>query len=552
MKSDLEIAKESKIKPIEKIASSVSLSPEEIDFYGKHIAKVKLSAYKKREKQKDGKLILVTTITPTPLGEGKTTMTIGLAQALKKINKKSFVCIREPSLGPTLGIKGGACGGGYSQVIPMEDINLHFTGDMHMVSSANNFLSAMIDNHLYFGNELSFDINNILWKRSLDMNDRALRDITLNYKDFQIKTSFDISAASEIMAILCLSTDLSDLRDKLSSIIVGFDKNGRPITSANLKADGAMSVLLKEAIKPNLVQTIEGVPAFVHGGPFANIAHGCNSLISTKLALKLSDYVITEAGFGSDLGAEKFFNIKCRKGNLNPNAIVLVVTMKALKWHAGVDKESIREKNEDAVIKGLDNMALHLDGLKNYSLPVLIAINKFSFDYESEINLVLEYCKKIGLPCSVCDVRESGGSGGIDLAKKLVEIVDQFEGKYSLLYEDKLNVVDKLIIIARKIYHAKDVILTEHATKDLNKIEDLGLNFLPICVAKTQFSFTDDHTKIGAQTNHTIKIKNLKISAGAGFIVAYAGDIMTMPGLPKHPASENFYIDDLGEIHGLF
>lgn len=552
MRSDLDIAKSNKLCPIEKIAKAAGLRLDEIDYYGKHIAKVKLSAYEKRKNKKDGKLILITTITPTPYGEGKTTMTIGLAQALKKIGKRSFVCIREPSLGPTLGLKGGAAGGGWSQVIPMEDINLHFTGDMHMISSAHNYLAAMLDNHIYFGNQLGFDLEMISWNRVIDMNDRALRKITIGYKDIRRESSFDIAAASEAMAVMCLSMDFSQLRQKLGSIITGFSSDGRPVTSADLKADGAMALLLKEAIKPNLVQTIEGVPAFVHGGPFANIAHGCNSLISTKLALKLADYVVTEAGFGSDLGAEKFFDIKCRLGGLKPDAVVLVVTTKALKWQGGIQKDKYKDKNEDALVKGLDNLRLHIQGLKNYGLPIIVAVNRYLFDDESELKTISGFCEKSGVDCAVCDVRESGGAGGKVLAEKVVEKIKGAVSGFKLLYEDHLSTEEKLNVIARKIYHSEGIEFSPEALSNLERIKTLGFGSLPVCVAKTQFSFSDDHARTGAPSGFKINIKSLKICSGAGFIVAYAGDIMTMPGFPQHPASESMYIDDCGEIHGIF
>lgn len=552
MISDLEIVRAVKPRPIGSIARSAGLRLDEIDLYGKHIAKVKLSAYEKRKNKKDGKLILVTTMTPTSLGEGKTTVTIGLAQALKKIGKKTMACVREPSLGPTLGLKGGAAGGGYSQVIPMEDINLHFTGDMHMISAAHNYLAAMIDNHIFFGNKLGLDMNNITWNRVVDMNDRALRDITVRYKDTSRTTSFDIAAASEAMAVMCLSMDVHELRKKLGSIIVGFTREGRPVTSADLKADGAMALLLKEAIKPNLVQTIEGVPAFVHGGPFANIAHGCNSLIATKLALKLSDFVVTEAGFGSDLGAEKFFDIKCRLGGLVPDAIVLVVTTKALKWQGGADKDKVKEKNEEALTKGLENLRLHMKGLKNYVLPIVVAVNRYDFDDDCELKRISDFCEKEGVSCAVCDVRDKGGLGGKILAEKVAEEVRDRISRFKQLYEDSLSTEEKLDLIAKKIYHADGVEFSSRAAKDLETIRQLGLSCLPVCVAKTQFSFSDDHTKRGAPSGFRINIKKLKISSGAGFVVAYAGDIMTMPGLPEHPASESMFIDDSGGIHGIF
>jgi len=551
MASDIEIAQKCALQPIEKIASSVGLKKDEIELYGRHTAKVDLSAYEKRKDKKDGRLILVTTMSPTPFGEGKTTVTIGLAQALKKLGKKVIACIREPSLGPTMGVKGGAAGGGYSQVLPMEDINLHFTGDMYMVGATHNLLAAMVDNHIYFGNELNIDKDSICWPRVVDMNDRALRNITLKYKDTERKASFDITAASEVMAVLCLSMNLDQLREKLSRIIIGFSKDGVPVTAKDLKASGAMALLLKEAIKPNLAQTIEGVPAFVHGGPFANIAHGCNSLVSTKLALKLADYVVTEAGFGSDLGAEKFFDIKCRAGELMPGAAVVVVTTKALKWQGGSSRDEWNRPDEAALRKGLANLERHISGLNNYRIPVVCAVNKYSFDDEKEINMILEACAGMDIPASVAEVWEKGGSGGREAAKQVLSSLKKAT-EFAPLYLSDIPVADKLDAVARKIYGADGIELSENASQKLGLIKRANLEHLPVCIAKTQFSFTDDPKQLGAPVNFSIHVKDLKIAAGAGYIVAYTGDIMTMPGLPKHPAAEKMDIDADGRIKGIF
>ncbi|MCX5748725.1 MAG: formate--tetrahydrofolate ligase [Candidatus Saganbacteria bacterium] len=552
MVSDIEIAKKCKLLPIEKIAASLGLKKSEIELYGRHIAKIYLSAYKKRVKKKDGSLILVTTISPTPFGEGKTTVTIGLAQALKKIGKKTMVCIREPSLGPTMGIKGGAAGGGYSQVLPMEDINLHFTGDMYMVGAAHNLLAAMIDNHLYFGNELGIDKDRITWTRVVDMNDRALRSITYKFKEIERTAQFEITAASEVMSVICLSMSIAQMKEKLGRIVVGFSKGGEPVTACDLKASGAMALLLKEAIKPNLVQTVEGVPAFVHGGPFANIAHGCNSLIATKLALKLADYVVTEAGFGSDLGAEKFFDIKCRTGALKPSCIVLVITTKALKWQGGAVKDKYKDRDEEALKKGFANMDRHVAGLRNYGIPVIGAVNKYDFDSPEEIKMICDRCKEIGIKCVVCDVRENGGKGGIGLAKEVAGPINNKKADISFLYDVNASIEEKIRSIAVKIYGADGVEFSEQAKTDLGIIKKKGYSSLPVCIAKNQFSFTDDHTRLGAPAGFTIKVKKMKIAAGAGFIIAYLGDIMTMPGLPKHPAAENMDIDDEGCVRGIF
>ncbi len=553
MKSDIDIAKDCAMRPIEGVATQLGLQSDDIELYGTYKAKVKLSAYEARKDLKEGKLILVTTTTPTPFGEGKTTTTIGLAQGLGKIGKKSIVCIREPSLGPTMGVKGGAAGGGYSQVLPMEDINLHFTGDMYMVGATHNLLASMIDNHIYFGNSLCIDPNNITWNRVMDMNDRALRDLTIRYKGTERTARFDITAASEVMAILCLSTSFPELINKLGAISVGFTTEGKSISSKDLKADGAMAALLKEAIKPNLVQTIEGVPAFVHGGPFANIAHGCNSLIATKLALKLGDYVVTEAGFGSDLGAEKFFDIKCRAGGLSPSAVVLVITTKALKWHGGATKETWKEQNEQALCSGMSNLERHISGLKTYGVPLIVAINKYDFDSQIELDLILNKCLELGVPAEISDVHANGGNGGIKIAEAVVNACNtNNDSGCHFTYDLDDDIEMKIEKIAKIIYGASGVVFTDVARKDLEMIKSMGHNDKPVCMAKTQFSFSDDHKKTNAPTDFVITIKSLKAAAGAGYVIAYAGDIMTMPGLPQHPAAENISIDEKGQIHGIF
>lgn len=552
MLTDIEIAQRSKMKRIEKIALKAGLQKDEIELYGAYKAKIPLSAYENRKNNKDGKLILVTAITPTPYGEGKTTTTIGLAQAFKKIGKRSFVCIREPSLGPSMGLKGGAAGGGYSQVLPMEDINLHFTGDMYMIGATHNLLAAMVDNHIFQGNSLDLDTNNITWNRVVDMNDRALRNITLKYRNVERNASFDITAASEVMAILCLSMNLKELEEKLGRIIVGYSKIGAPVTAKDLKADGAMALLLKEAIKPNLVQTIEGVPAFIHGGPFANIAHGCNSLISTKLALKLSDYVVTEAGFGSDLGAEKFFDIKCRIGGLSPDAVVLVITTKALKWQGGADKDKVKEKNEEAIIKGFPNLEAHVKALSNFNVPVIAAINRYDLDDNKEIMLIKKECKRLGIECEVSDVREKGGRGGVKLAKNVLQAMDSKKSGTFYIYDLNDPIEEKILKIAKNIYGAEGIALSGRAKDDIKKMNELGFDKLPVCMAKTQFSLSDDHKKLGRPAGFDLNVLRMKVSSGAGFIVVFTGDIMTMPGLPPHPAAENMGIDENGNIRGLF
>jgi formate--tetrahydrofolate ligase len=551
MLTDIEIAQKAKIKPIQEIAKKAGFLASEVELYGKDKAKINLSAIKRVSKRKNGKLILVTTITPTPWGEGKTTTTIGLGQALAKLGKKAFICIREPSLGPVMGVKGGAAGGGYSQVLPMDDINLHFTGDIHMVTAAHNLLSALIDNHIFQGNDLGLDAGRIVWRRCMDMNDRALRNVTISYKDVTRTDGFDITAASEVMAILCLSKNLTDMKERLGKIIVGYAKNGGPVTAKDLKASGAMALLLKEALKPNLVQTIEGVPAFVHGGPFANIAHGCNSIVSTLLALKVSNYVITEAGFGADLGAEKFFNIKCRYAGLTPDLVIVTLTCRALKRQGGVAKDELSKNSVAAVKNGLPNLQRHVESLKLFGVPIIVSVNLRSEDSKEEVNAVLDFCKKEGIEAVVSDHWGKGGAGGVDLAKKSVEAMKRM-AKFHYLYDLNASIRAKIEKIATDIYGADKVDFTQEALKELEEMEKTEYSKLPICMAKTQFSLSDNPELLGAPKSFNITVKRLKVSAGAGFIVAYTGDIVTMPGLPKHPAAENMDISESGKIKGLF
>ncbi|MGI1692025.1 formate--tetrahydrofolate ligase [Thermoanaerobacter uzonensis] len=555
MKSDIEIAQEAKMLHIREVAKKLDIEEDYLEYYGKYKAKISLALWEKIKHRKDGKLILVTAITPTPAGEGKTTLTVGLGQALAKIGKKAMIALREPSLGPSMGIKGGAAGGGYSQVVPMEDINLHFTGDLHAITAAHNLLAAMIDNHIHHGNELNIDIRTITWKRAMDMNDRALREVIVGLggkaNGYPRQDGFIITVASEIMAILCLSRDLMDLKRRIGDIIVAYDKDGNPVTAKDLKADGAMTVLLKDAIKPNLVQTIENVPAFVHGGPFANIAHGCNSLIATKYGLKLADYLVTEAGFGADLGAEKFFDIKSRFGGLTPNAAVIVATVRALKMHGGVKKEDLQKEDVDAVRKGIENLEKQVENIKKFGVPVVVALNRFVFDTEREIDEVRIACEKIGVDMAVAEVWEKGGEGGIELAEKVVKACE-IPSNFHVLYDETLPIKDKLHIIATEIYGADGVEYTASALKDIANLERLGFDKMPIVVAKTQYSLSDDPKLLGRPRGFKITVRELRISRGAGFIVALTGDIMTMPGLPKHPAAENIDIDENGRITGLF
>ena len=551
---DIEIARNASLKKITEIAKELNIDEEEIEQYGKYKAKISDEVTKKVENNKDGKLVLVTAMSPTPLGEGKTTISISIADGLRKIGKKSILALREPSLGPVFGIKGGATGGGYAQVAPMEDINLHFTGDIHAITSANNLLSAMIDNHIYHGNELQID--KVVWKRCVDLNDRQLRKVNTGLsKEAKIvprEDSFDITVASEVMAILCLSKDIKDLKQKLGNILIGYNKNSKPIYAKDLKAEGSMAVLLKDAIKPNLVQTLENTPALIHGGPFANIAHGCNSIIATKMAMKLADYTITEAGFGADLGAEKFLDIKCRKAGIKPDAVVCVATIKALKYHGGTPKDKILEENMESLEKGMSNLYRHINNLKEkFRLNVIVAINKYNTDTETELNFVKTELEKINVSSSIVESWAKGGDGAIDIAQKLVELTEQ-EEHFKYIYELDESIKEKIDKISTEIYGAKNVIYSENALKNIKRIEELGYSNLPVCIAKTQYSFSDDAKKLQCDEPFEINVRDVEIKAGAGFIVALAGKIMTMPGLPKVPSAESIDIDDNGEIVGIF
>ena len=554
--TDIEIAQNCKMKPITEIAQKAGIEPKYLEQYGNYKAKIDLSLMKETNKE-DGKLVLVTAITPTPAGEGKTTTTIGLADGLNRIGKNVCVALREPSLGPVFGIKGGAAGGGYAQVVPMEDINLHFTGDFHAIGAANNLLAAMLDNHIHQGNKLGIDVRKITWKRCVDMNDRQLRYITdgLGGKVNGVprEDGFDITVASEIMAVLCLATDICDLKERLSKIIVGYTYDDKPVTCGQLNAQGAMTAILKDAIKPNLVQSLEGTPALVHGGPFANIAHGCNSVTATKMALKLGDYAITEAGFGADLGAEKFLDIKCRMAGLTPSAVVLVATVRALKMHGGLAKTELGTENLGALEKGIPNLLKHLSNIKDvYKLPCVVAINRFPTDTDNEIEFIIEKCKELGVNVILSDVWAKGGEGGIELAKEVVRLCEEEKADFTFAYELDTTIEEKIDAIVRKIYGGDGVIFTPNAKKQIEKLTELGFSNCPVCMAKTQYSFSDDATKLGAPTGFKVTVRNVKISAGAGFIVALTGDIMTMPGLPKSPAAERIDVDENGVISGLF
>lgn len=552
--TDIEIAKNTKLDEINKIAEKLEIKEEDIEQYGKYKAKISNEIYEKNKSKNNGKLILVTAISPTPLGEGKTTVSIAIADGLRKIGKKSILTLREPSLGPVFGIKGGATGGGKVQIAPMEDINLHFTGDIHAITSANNLLSAMIDNHIYFGNELGFE--KVVWKRCLDLNDRQLRKVETGLsgesKIVPRIDNFDITVASEIMAVLCLAENLKDLRQKLGNIIIGYNKKEEPIYVKQLKAEGAMTVLLKDAIKPNLVQTLEHTPALVHGGPFANIAHGCNSVIATKTALKLADYTITEAGFGADLGAEKFLDIKCRKTGLKPDAVVIVATIKAIKYHGGVEKEKIQEENIEGIEKGIDNLYKHIDNIKNkFGLNVIVALNKYASDTEKEIEYIKEKLANKNIELSVVEGWAKGGDGAIDIANKLVKLSQQ-PNEFKYIYNDSDSIKEKILKIAKNIYYAKDVKYSEEAEKQIENIEKMGYAKLPICIAKTQYSFSDDPKNLDCKDDYNINVRGVELKNGAGFVVVLAGKIMTMPGLPKVPAAESIDIDEDGEIVGIF
>ncbi len=552
--TDIEIAKSVELKKITKIASEIGINEEDIEQYGSYKAKISENVFKKVKDNKDGKLVLVTALSPTPLGEGKTTVSIAIADGLRKINKKSILALREPSLGPVFGIKGGATGGGKVQVAPMEDINLHFTGDIHAITSANNLLSSIIDNHIYFGNELKF--KRVVWKRCVDLNDRQLRVIETGLSGEKNivprQDSFDITVASEIMAILCLAENITELKEMLGNILVGYDENNKPIYAKQLKAEGAMATLLKDAIKPNLVQTLEHTPAIIHGGPFANIAHGCNSIRATKLALKLGEYVITEAGFGADLGAEKFLNIKCRKANLKPDAVVIVATIKAIKYHGGIEKEKIQEENIEGIKNGIENLYRHIDNIKNkFGLNVIVALNRYNSDTEEEIKYIKENLEKKGIEISVVEGWAKGGEGATDIAQKLVNLVEK-EEKFKFTYSLEDNIEEKIEKIAKNIYGAKGVIYEEEAKQKIEQFKIEGYGNLPICIAKTQYSFSDNPKNLKCDDKYYITIRNLELKAGAGFIVALAGKIMTMPGLPKHPSAESIDIDEKGNIVGIF
>ncbi len=554
MKTDIEIAQSATLQPILKIAQRAGLSEEEIEYYGKYKAKVDLSVLN-REKQ-DGKLVLVTAINPTPAGEGKTTTTIGLADGLARIGKNVVVALREPSLGPVFGVKGGAAGGGYAQVVPMEDINLHFTGDFHAIGAANNLLAAMIDNHIFQGNELNLDPRRITWHRCVDMNDRQLRNVVDGLGGSKSgvprEDSYDITVASEIMAILCLASSLADLKERLSRVIVGYTYEDKPVTAGDLKAAGAMTALLKDALKPNLVQTLEGTPAFVHGGPFANIAHGCNSVMATRVALKMGDYTITEAGFGADLGAEKFLDIKCRVAGLTPAAVVVVATVRALKMHGGLQKSELNEENLVALEKGLPNLLRHVSNVKNvYSLPCVVAVNRFPTDTDAEIALVIEKCKALGVNVSLSTVWAEGGKGGEELAREVVRLCEE-KNDFRFAYDETLPIEEKIKQIVTKVYGGKDVVFTAEAQAQIKRLTALGYDKSPVCMAKTQYSFSDDMAKLGAPEDFTVTVRSVKMSAGAGFVVALTGNIMTMPGLPKAPAAERIDVDEKGVITGLF
>ena len=556
MLTDVEIAQSAKMKPISEIAKKVGLEGDDLELYGKYKAKIALEAINRLENNPDGKLILVTAINPTPAGEGKTTTMIGLSQALNKLGKKSVVAMREPSLGPCFGIKGGAAGGGYAQVVPMEDINLHFTGDIHAITAANNLIAAMLDNSIHQGNPLNIDVRNIVWRRVVDLNDRALRNTICGLggkvNGMPREDGFDITVASEVMAILCLATSLEDLKERAGKMIVAYDYAGNPVTVNDIEATGAVTLLLKDAIKPNLVQTLDHTPVFVHGGPFANIAHGCNSVMATKLAIKLGDYAITEAGFGADLGAEKFLDIKCRQANLDPQAVVIVATVSALKMHGGVDKKELGTENLEALAKGIKNLEKHIENIAKYNLPSVVAINAFPTDSEAELQLLKDTCNKMGVDVAISKVWEKGADGGIELAEKLLEILDTKEANYQPLYDLNLSIKEKIETIAKEIYGADGVAFDKKVLTKMKKYEAQGLADLPICVAKTQYSLSDQPTLLGRPRGFTIKINDLIPSAGAGFLVAISGSIMRMPGLPKRPAAVNMDIDKDGKIVGLF
>lgn len=556
MKSDIAIAQEAKLEHIREVASRLNIVEDDLEFYGKYKAKLSDELWEKVKDNKDGKLVLVTAINPTPAGEGKTTTTVGLGQALGRLNIKSVIALREPSLGPCFGIKGGAAGGGYAQVVPMEDLNLHFTGDFHAITSANNLLAAMLDNHIQQGNALGIDTNQIVWKRCVDMNDRVLRNIVIGLgrkADGVVREDhFIITVASEIMAVLCLAENMKDLKERLGRIVIAYTYDGQPVTAKQLNAVGAMAALLKDALKPNLVQTLENTPAIIHGGPFANIAHGCNSVRATKIALKLADVVVTEAGFGADLGAEKFLDIKCRMAGLKPDAVVLVATVRALKYNGGVAKTDLAKENLEALQKGIVNLEKHIENLQKYGVPVIVSLNRFVTDTDAELAFVKNFCEERDCEFSLCEVWEKGGEGGIDLAKKVLATLETKQSNYRPLYDTKLSIKEKIETIAKEIYGADGVTYDPAAESAIKQIEALGFKELPICMAKNQYSLSDDATKLGRPTGFTVNIREVYVSAGAGFVVAITGTIMTMPGLPKVPAAEGIDVDDNGRIVGLF
>ena len=556
-KSDIEISQSAKKRPILDIAKEkLGIAPENLEPYGHYKAKVSMEYVKSLQGKKNGKLILVSAISPTPAGEGKTTTTVGLTDALNHIGKKAMLCLREPSLGPSFGMKGGAAGGGYAQVVPMEDINLHFTGDFHAITSAHNLLSALIDNHIYWGNALGIDSRRVAWRRVLDMNDRALREIVCSLggvaNGYPREAGFDITVASEVMAIFCLAKDLEDLKERLGNIIVAYTRDRKPIRARDLKAHGAMAALLKEAIAPNLVQTLEGTPAFIHGGPFANIAHGCNSVVATTTALKLADYVVTEAGFGADLGAEKFLDIKCRKAGLSPDCVVLVATIRALKMHGGVKKEDLKSENLKALEAGMANLQRHVENVKKFGLPVVVSINRFSADTDAEIALVKEKCKALGVEALMADHWAMGGAGAADVAKAVVKVIDEGKGKLKFLYPDDMPLFEKIRTVAKEIYRANDATADKAVKDQLKSWEEMGFGKLPVCMAKTQYSFSTNPDLKGAPVDHTIAVREVRLSAGAEFVVAICGEIMTMPGLPKVPAADSIDVNAQGQIVGLF
>ena len=556
MKTDIQIAQEAKLQPIKEVAASIGILEDDLELYGKYKAKLSDELMERTKNNPNGKLVLVTAINPTPAGEGKTTTSVGLGQAFGKLGKKALIALREPSLGPCFGVKGGAAGGGYAQVVPMEDLNLHFTGDFHAITSANNLLAALLDNHIQQGNELGIDPRQIVWKRCLDMNDRVLRNVVVglgNKMDGMVREDhFVITVASEIMAILCLADDMNDLKVRLGKIIVAYTFDGRPVTAADLNAVGSMAALLKDALKPNLIQTLEHTPAIVHGGPFANIAHGCNSVRATKTALKLADYVITEAGFGADLGAEKFFDIKCRKAGLAPDAVVLVATIRALKYNGGVAKADLNGENLEALAKGIVNLEKHIENLQKYGVPVVVTLNSFVSDTKAETDFVENFCRERGCEFALSEVWEKGGEGGVALAEKVLETLENKESNFKVLYDDSLSLKEKIETVAREIYGADGVTYTAAADKELKRITDIGMGDLPVCMAKTQYSLSDDATKLGRPSGFTINVREVYVSAGAGFVVAINGSIMTMPGLPKKPAAFEINVNEDGVITGLF